>query len=454
MTTTESNAVPTELNLATRGLVLEPGSADYVVEVSGFNVAVDHQPAAVLVAADADDVAAAVRVAARAGMKIAVKCTGHSAVAAGPDTILISTRALETLTIDHHGRTATIGAGVVWQQVLDAAAPYGLAGLAGSSTTVGAVGYTLGGGLSPIARTYGFAADHVRSIEVVTADGVVRRADEHQNADLFWALRGGGAAFGIVTEIVVDLFPIQTVLGGGIFFDIADAPAVVQAWRSWVPTLPDSVTTSVAVLHLPPVPELPEPLRGRTVLHLRYAHVSSTEDGYALLAPMRGVAQPVMDTVGEIPFAAIAAVHMDPTDPMPAMERGLLLTELTDDAAEVFLGAAELPLAVAELRAMGGALGRRPASANAVAGRDAAFNLFAVGVLVPPIADAVPAALDGFVDRFEPWSCGAFVNMAGAATGLPADRARSAWSADTRDRLEAIRAEVDPQGVFSAASRW
>ncbi|SNS63487.1 FAD-binding oxidoreductase [Rhodococcoides kyotonense] len=454
MTTTESNAVPTELDLATRGLVLEPGTAEYVVEVTGFNAAVDHQPAAILVAADADDVAAAVRIASRAGLKIAVKCTGHSAVAAGPDTILISTRALEKLDIDHHGRTATIGAGVVWQRVLDAAAPFGLAGLAGSATTVGAVGYTLGGGLSPIARTYGFAADHVRSIQVVTADGVVRRADEHENADLFWALRGGGAAFGIVTEIVVDLFPIQTVLGGGIFFDAADARAVVQAWRLWVPTLPESVTTSIAVLHLPPAPELPEPLRGRTVLHLRFTHVSCTEDGYALLAPMRGIAEPIIDTIAEIPFPAIAAVHMDPTEPIPAMERGMLLTELTDDAVDIFLGATELPLAIAELRAMGGALGRLPALANAVAGRDAAFNLFAIGVLVPPMADVVPGALDGFVGQFEPWSCGAFVNMAGAATGAPADRVRAAWDQETRDRLARIRADVDPQNLFSAAARW
>ncbi|WP_072807476.1 FAD-binding oxidoreductase [Rhodococcoides yunnanense] len=454
MTTTESNAIPAELDLATRGLVLEPGTAEYVVEVTGFNVAVDHQPAAVLVAADADDVAAAVRIAARAGLKVAVKATGHGAAATGPDTILIATRALDTLRIDHDARTATIGAGVVWQKVLDAAAPFGLAALAGSATTVGAVGYTLGGGLGPIARTYGFAADHVRSIEVVTADGVVRRADEHQNPDLFWAVRGGGAAFGIVTEIVVDLFPIQTVLGGGVFFDIADAAAVLQAWRLWVPTLPESVSTSAAILHLPPAPELPEPLRGRTVLHVRFTHVSNTEDGYALLAPIRGLAAPILDTVAEIPFAAIASVHMDPVDPIPAMERGLLLTELTEDALAVFLGTAELPFAVAELRAMGGALHREPSVPNAVGGRSAAFSLLAIGVLVPPIADIVPEALDAFVGRFEPWSSGAFVNMAGAATGAPADRVRAAWDSVTKDRLDTLRAALDPTGLFSPAARW
>lgn len=452
MTTTESTTVPADLALVTRGAVLSPGTAEYIVEVTGFNVAVDHQPAAVLVAADADDVAAAVRVASKAGLKVAVKSTGHGAVAAGPDTILICTRALDTVAVDHHGRTASAGAGVLWQQVLDAAAPFGLGAPCGSATTVGVVGYTVGGGLSPIGRTFGFAADHVRSIEVVTADGVVRRADEEQNADLFWALRGGGAAFGIVTEIVLDLFPIQTVLGGGIFFDIADARAVLQAWRLWVPTLPETVSTSVAVLHLPPTPALPDPLRGRTVLHLRFTHVSCTEDGHALLAPMRSLAEPIMDTVAEIPFAAIAAVHMDPADPMPAMERGLLLTDLTDDGIELFLAAAEMPLAVAELRAMGGALGR-PAD-NAVGGRHAAFSLLGIGVLVPPIADVVPGVLDGFVDGFEPWSCGAFMNMAGDASGKPVDRVRAAWDDTTRDRLDAIRAATDPRRVFSAAARW
>lgn len=454
MTITESTTVPAELARVTRGAVLAPGGADYEIEATGFNVALDHRPAAILVAADTADVAAAVRIAARAGMKVAVKCTGHSAAATGPDTILISTRELGTLVVDHHGRTATIGAGIVWQQVLDAAAPFGLGALAGSSTSVGAVGYTLGGGLSPIARTYGFAADHVRSLEVVTADGVVRRADEDQNPDLFWALRGGGAAFGIVTEIVVDLFPIQTVLGGGIFFDIADARTVLNAWRSWIPTLPESVSTSAAILHLPPIPDLPEPLRGRTVLHLRFTHVSCTEDGYALLAPMRGLAEPIMDTVAEIPFAALAAVHMDPPDPIPAMERGVLLENLPDEAIEAFLSAAELPLAVAELRAMGGALTRQPGVPNAVGGRSAAFNLLGIGVLVPPIADVVPGVLDGFVDRFEPWSRGAFINMAGASSGKPADRVRKTWDSATQDRLDDIRAAADPMHLFTAAARW
>lgn len=454
MTTTETNTIPTLLAADTRGTVLEPGSPEYIVEVSGFNAAVDHQPAAVVVVEDADDVSAAVVIASGAGAKVAVKCTGHGAVAAGPDTVLISTRRLNTVFVDQHARTATIGAGVVWQQVIDAAAPFGLAPLTGSSTTVGAVGYLLGGGMSPISRTYGYAADHVRSFEIVTADGVVRHADADRNPELFWAVRGGGAAFGIVTEIVVDLFPIQTVLGGGIFYDIGDARAVMQAWRSWTATLPESASTSAAILHLPPTDELPEPLRGRTVLHLRFTHVSEVEDGYALLAPMRGLAEPIMDTVAEIPFAAIAAVHMDPTDPMPSMDRGILLDDLTDDGLDIFLAAAEMPLAIAELRLMGGAMTRDPAVANAVGGRTAAFNVLGIGVLVPPIADIVPEVLDTFVSRFEPWSVGAFMNMAGASNGVPAERVRSGWNSTTRDRLDRLRAEVDPELVFAAAARW
>lgn len=454
MTTTERNNVHAALAAQVEGAVLEPGSADYIVECTGFNAAVDHQPAAVVVAACPADISTSIRVAADAGLKVAVKCTGHGAVAASPDTVLISTRALDTVTVDHHARTATIGAGAIWQQVVDAAAPFGLAPLVGSSVTVGAVGYTLGGGMSPLSRTYGYAADHVRSIEVVTADGVVHRADEHRDTDLFWALRGGGAAFGIVSEIVIDLFPIQTVLGGGVFFDIGDARTVVEAWRSWVATLPESASTSVAVLHLPPAPELPEPLRGRTVLHLRFTHVSLTEDGAALLAPMRGLVEPIMDTVAEIPFAAIASVHMDSTDPMPAMERGILLDELSDDGVDLFLASIDMPLAVAELRALGGAMGREPAIPNAVGGRSAAFNMLGIGVLVPPIADVVPTVLNDYIDRFEPWSCGAFMNMAGATTGRPVERVRAGWDSATQERLDALRAEADPARLFAPAARW
>ncbi|WP_197023641.1 FAD-binding oxidoreductase [Rhodococcus sp. UNC363MFTsu5.1] len=447
------------LSAATAGPVHAPGSGGFDLSVAGFNTVTVHRPAAVLVASSAADVAAAVGIAAAAGMSVAVQSTGHGAAPTGPETILINTRLLDSIVIDQQARTATVGAGVRWQQVLDAASPHGLAGLCGSGTEVGVVGYTLGGGIGPVARTFGFAADHVTEIEVVTADGQLRRVSETSEPDLFWALRGGGAAFGIVTQITFRLFPVQTVHAGGMFFDFLDAPRVLHGWRDWVHRIPESVSSSVAVVNFPPLPALPEALRGRTVLHVRFAHVSETEDGEALLAPLRDLAEPIIDTVTEIMYADLGSIHADPTDPMPGAERSLLLRELPVEAIDEFLAtvgpAGGLPLVLAEIRAMGGALARGAEVPNAVAGRDAAFSLFAVGVLAPPIADVVPGALESVLAAMEPWGTGgALVNFAGGAEGAPADRVRAAWGPQELRRLSEIRDRFDPSRLFGAAARW
>ncbi|WP_188544711.1 FAD-binding oxidoreductase [Rhodococcoides trifolii] len=453
--TSPRTAVTHQLDTATTGAVWTPLDPQYRDELTGFNLSAVHAAAAVVVAADTADVAAAVRVAAEHGLRVAVSCTGHSAASTESDTVVVSTRLLDTLVIDPVARTATVGSGVRWQPVLDAAAPHGLAALAGSSTTVGVVGYTLGGGLSPVGRTFGYAADHVRSLTLVTGDGTVLNVSPTENAELFWAVRGGGAAFGIVTEIVIDLFPVATIVGGGLFFDAADAPSVLRAWRDWTATVPDNVSTSVAVLHLPPVPELPEPLRGRTVLHLRVAYVGDIETGLATVEPLRRLAVPILDSVGEIPFQALASIHMDPTNPMPGIDRGMTLEDLTDDALDLFLDVLDMPLAVAEIRLMGGALSRRPHHPNAVGIRSASFHVMAVGVLVPPIAEAVLPSIDRLLQQLSPWSRGtAYVNMGGSPTGAAADRVRAAWDENTYAALERIRVEVDPSNRFSAAARW
>lgn len=440
------------------GAVYGPGDDGYRLSAAGFNVATVHRSAAVVVASNAADVAATVRIAAELGLTVAVQNTGHGAAPAPENSVLIDTALLDGVEIDRAERTATVEAGARWQEVLDAAATHGLAALAGSSTTVGVVGYTLGGGLGPIARTHGFAADHVIFMEVVTADGRLRRVSADVEPDLYWALLGGGGAFGIVTRMTFRLFPIQTLDGGGTFYDISDAPTVLRRWRDWIDAAPDSVSSSVAIVNFPPLPELPEPLRGRTVVHVRVAHVDDREDGRALLAPMRSIAEPILDTVTEMMFPAIASIHADPTEPIPGMERSALLRELPDAAIDTLVDVAGpttgLPIMLAEVRALGGALAKMPAR-NAVGGRDAAFTLFTVGVLAPPIADAVPDALERVVGAMAPWSTGgALLNFAGAPDGAPASRVMTAWTPEQRRRLHATRTAYDPAGTFAPAARW
>lgn len=440
-----------ELELAVAGPVLLPGDAAFAGEVAPFTTTHTPAPVVAVGATGAADVAAAVRWAAAHGLTVAVQATGHGLTSVLPGAVLVTTSRMAEVTVDPARRTARIGAGVRWRQVIDAAVPHGLAPLSGSSSGVGAVGYTLGGGLGPLARRYGFAADSVRSAEIVTGDGEVRTVDAASDPELFWALRGGKGSFGVVTAVEVELVPVARLYGGGIFFPGAAARDLLHAYRAWAPALPEETTTSIAVLRLPPDPRLPAPLQGQTVVHLRVAHLGSAEEGAALLAPMRALAPALLDGVAEMPFAAIDAVHMDPTDPMPTYDRGTLLRELTAGTVEALLAAAgpdvEVPLVMVELRHLGGAAGRPAAVPNAVVGRDAAFSCWVLGPMSPPVAGIVPGVVDGVVAALAPWSTGrSLLNFAGPVTG---EQVAALWDDADRRRLLAVKRRVDPAGLFA-----
>ncbi|GHE36486.1 FAD-linked oxidase [Streptosporangium violaceochromogenes] len=441
-----------ELRHQVTGPVLSPGQSGFEEEISGFNLAVRHRPALVVAAADAADVAAAIRFAASRDLPVAVQSTGHGAVQAADGALFVNTSRLRDLHVDPSARTARIGAGCTWAEVIAAAAPYGLAPLSGSSTGVGVVGYTLGGGIGPISRAFGFAADHVREITVVTADGQTRVTDSLREPDLFWALRGGKGSLGVVTSLVVDLFPVASLYGGGLYYAAEDASAVLHAYRRWTGTLPETTGTSVAMLRLPPIPEIPEPLRGRFVVHLRFTHLGEDGEAESLLAPMRAAAKPIMDAVARMPFTAIHSVHSDPVTPMPAWDRGALLRELTEEAVEALLAvagpAADVPLAVVELRQLGGALGREPERPNAVGGRDAAFSLLAIGAPVPELMETViPAVGQAVLDAVAPWATGGTqLNFHGADLA-PVSLSR-AWPEATLRRLVAVKDLYDPKRMF------
>jgi len=473
--TTTAAAVADELRTGLAGAVHLPGEAAYDAALGGFNLALVHRPALVVRAASPEDVARAVRAAAGHGLGVGVRSTGHSAAPTGPADVLLDVSALDGLEVDPVARTATVGPGTSWRAVLDAGAPHGLGGLCGSSPHVGVVGYTLGGGLGPLARTFGFAADHVRSLDVVTPDGSLVTASPDRHADLFWALRGGGGAFGVVTSLTFDLFPLRTVHAGTVWFDAADAARVVHRWRELVRDLPESVTTSVARMNLPPLPDLPEPLRGRAVLVVRYVRhlgddgrdgdtgeapdgggmVGEAADG--LVDALRAVAPPLLDTVGDLPYARIGEIHADPEDPMPFVERGGQLRELTADAVDAFLAAVPpgSPVAMAEIRLLGGAVARPAAVPNAVAGRDAACTLF-VGSLGAPLGPPDAAAhVQAVHDALRPWATGgSLLNFAGPRDAVSAQLMRTSFGPGTYERLVAMRRRLDPLGVLAPSSRW
>ncbi|MEV6926742.1 FAD-binding oxidoreductase [Dactylosporangium sp. NPDC051485] len=437
----------TDLPVVT-GPVFVPGDEGYATEVASWNAATIHEPLVVVGATSAEDVAAAVRWAGAQGLPVAVQATGHGAVRPVTGGLLITTGRMSQVSVDPAARTARAAAGARWAQVIEAAAPHGLAPLNGSSSHVGVVGYTLGGGAGPLGRRYGFAADHVRSIEIVTADGALRTIDAGHEADLFWAVRGGKGNFGIVTAIEFGLFEVAGFFGGGIYFPGAHAAEVLHAYREWSTGLPEEMTASVALLRLPDLPVLPEPLRGAFVAHLRVAYLGAAEDGDRLLAPMRAAAPALIDDVQMLPYAAIDAVHRDPVDPVPSRERGVLLGEVTAETVERVLAAAgpqvDVPIVMIELRQLGGALARPPAVPNAVSGRGAGYSLFVIGVGVPELVPVVDAVTDRVlaVDTVP----GGLINFSGHA-GPEALLAN--WAPADRDRLLRIKRAYDPTNVFS-----
>ncbi|MFM9262467.1 FAD-binding oxidoreductase [Rhodococcus sp. 5A-K4] len=431
------------------GSVALPGEAGYEL-ATPWNVAVPVNPCAVVAVESAQDIAATMRFAARNGLHVAVQRTGHGAVPLGNDVLLVHTGKLTECIVDPETRTARIGAGLIWQDVIDAAAPHGLAPLAGSSATVGVAGFLTGAGIGPMVRTYGLSSDHVRSFDIVTGSGELIHVTPDDHAELFWGLRGGKGTLGIVTAIEIDLLPITHFYGGALYFDGADARAVAHAWLDWCADLPEHSSTSVAFLQLPPLPQVPPPLAGRLTFAVRFASLADEGEAEQIINRIRSVATPLIDAVGTLPYAAIAAVHADPIEPMPTHESTALTTELSHEAVDALLSVAgpgsQSPQTVVELRLLGGALAREPKHRSAFCHRDASFALMVAGVLVPPSADAVVGHSQRIDRVMEPWTTGrALPNFAPSADP---DQIARTYDEDTAHWLSALGNEHDPDGVL------
>jgi hypothetical protein len=384
------------------------------------------------------DVQTAVAHAAARDLPVAVQATGHGLPHPGEGGVLITTSRLAGVRVDPVAGTAWVEAGTDWGQVVAAAAPYGLAPLSGSATTVGVVGYTLGGGLGLMARRYGYAADHVRAIEVVTADAEHRRVTASDDAaDLFWALRGGRGAFGVVTGLEIDLFPVSTLFGGGLYFADFDA---VHAWREWTADLPEELTTSVAVIPYPDVPALPEPLRGRRVVHVRVAYTGTVPDGEDLVAPLRAFGPRLMDTLGELPFSASETIYNDPKDPAASQSSHSLLHTLAPEAVET---ARDVTEAVVEIRHLGGALARPPKTPNAVGNRDAAY--MAQRITFGP---DVPELHKRLEEELRPWSTGGRILTFVSGAHATPEAIKAAFTEEDYTRLQHLKKVYDPTNLL------
>ena len=444
-TSTALGAPFEELDALTIGTVAVPGDRKYDALVSPWNLAVPVRPAAVLAAHDAQDVVEAVQFAARHSIRVTPQATGHGPMAELTTELLVSTKELDEVVVHAEG-WARAGAGVKWLRVVEAAAPYGLAPLSGSITDVGIVGYTTGGGLGPMARTYGLAVDKVRAIEVVTGDGVLRRVTPTVHPELFFALRGGKGMLGIVTAIEFDLVHQPRFYGGSLWFDGADAASVIETWRAWSEELPEEGTTSFALFQLPDMEGVPPMLAGRLTLSVRFVWTGSAAEGERWFAAMRAAAPVILDDVADKPYTAIDSVHTDPLDPTPAYEAGHVLTDFPQEAADALLAltgpAAASPQILVEVRQLGGAFSRPGEHPSAFASRDAAYSLLIVGIAeVPGVEDHAAAILSAM----DPWVGG---HRLPNFTFTPEEYV-DAYDEVTLARLRRAIRTYDPAGVIA-----
>jgi FAD/FMN-containing dehydrogenase len=433
--------------------LIERGDGRWDSARAAFNLAIDQQPAMVARPGNAEEVAAVVGYARENGLRVAVQAEGHGAGAlagVGEDTLLLKTARMTGAEIDAENRRARVAAASKWQDVSALASPQGLAGLSGSSAEVGVVGYILGGGHGWLARKHGLASNSLVGAEVVTADGQLLHADRENEPDLFWALRGGGGSFGVVTALEFELYPVPDLYAGMLAWPWERTAEVLHAWGEWVSGLPTEMSTWARVLQVPPLPDVPEPVRGRQLVVVEAAYLGDEGSGGDLLQPLRDLA-PELDTFASVPPAALGYLHMDPEDPVPFANNGQLLDELPPAAIDAIVEAvgpdSGSPLLSLELRLLGGALTQAPPDAGALASVEQAFLTLGVGMVMDPgMARAINAHLDLVSNALEPWDSGVkYPNFVDA----PVDT-RMCYPPETFDRLQEVKARYDRHDLFRA----
>jgi FAD/FMN-containing dehydrogenase len=441
-----------------------PGDPDWDKARSAFNLAADQRPELIAYPESAEDVVAAIGFARANGLRIAPQRTGHAAQAIDSlaGALLLRTDRLRAagrsagagspatagVAVDPAARTARIVAGATWGEVADLATPHGLSPIAGSSRTVGVAGYHLGGGLSLVSRKLGLAANAVRAIELVTAGGSLVRATADSEPELFWALRGGGGNFGVVTALEIDLFETPEIYAGNLLYPVERAREVLHAWREATLTAPDELTLSARILQVPDVPGPPPPLRGRSFAVVDVVFLGGESDAAELLAPLRAL-DPEIDTAAPAGPDILGRVHMDPEDPVPALTDHILTGPLPPEAIDAFVDAvgpdSGSTLVVAELRQTGGALSR-PASGGVLDSLPGDYFGFGVGALMAPGAkDAVRADLDRLREALLPHDAGSYFNFSERPAPIS-----TFFPANVVARLRAVKDRWDPDNLFIA----
>ena len=442
----ELGALRTQLD----GALATPDEPAYDALRASWNLTFDQRPAVVVEAAGADDVVAALGFAQQHALPVAVQATGHGAAVPCVGGLLIRTGRMREVAVDPARRIARIGAGARWTDVLPETALHGLAPLIGFNPHVGVVGCALGGGLGWLGRRHGLAVDSVHALDVVLPDARRTRVTAEREPDLFWALRGGAGGFGVVVAIELRLVSAPQLFGGSVLYPGERAAEVLAAYGRWIEELSEEVTSALAVVRLPPLPQVPEPLRGRTLVSVSACALADPRRAAALLAPMRELSEPVADRFRPLSIEQLGEVALEPADPMPAVGHAAIVPALTAEVAALVAGTAagQQPFARVELRHLGGAFAR-PGAPCALARPDGELLLHAEAVTPPGAAGAAArAALRALAARLEPLATATVPPGFLGELETGPERVARAFPSESRWRLGALKRDLDPDWRF------
>jgi FAD/FMN-containing dehydrogenase len=436
------------------GKVSLPSNPDFDQSRAAWNAAVDQYPAVIVFPETPEDVVAAVSLAREYNLPVAVQSTGHGVVRAADGAVLINTSRLQGLKIDPVERTAWVKGGVLWGRVLAEAQKNGLAPLLGSSPDVGAVGYTLGGGMGWLCRKFGLSIDSLLRIEIVTPDGVLRETSAEENEDLFWALRGGGGGFGVVTGMEIRLHPVTQVYAGNLLYPAAMAKEVFLRFSQWIENAPDELTASVNLATFPPLTAVPEPLRGQSFIIVRGCYAGEMQAGEQVISFWRDWQPPQIDQFRVLPFTQAAEISQDPLTPTPFSMTGGWLRELSPDAVDALIQYT-LPqggppaITFSEVRLAGGAVARVDPESCAYSHRGE--TLIWTSMAVIPSEDANRRASTQFEAlraALGPVLTGkSYMNFQAGDEAYT--RTHEGYSPAALERLRKIKAKYDPDYRFS-----
>jgi FAD/FMN-containing dehydrogenase len=431
-----------------KGRVITADDPAYDQARTVFYGGIDKRPSAIFRVADADDVRRAIRMARDEGVELAIRSGGHSI--AGHSTtdggLVIDLREMSNVEIEADASTAWVGAGATAHRVTEALAEYGRAIGFGDAGSVGVGGITLGGGIGFLVRKFGLTIDSLLAAEVVTADGRHRRVDAEHDPDLFWAVRGGGGNFGVVTRLRFRLHALPHFTGGVLV--LPATPGTIAGFAAAAVAAPEELSTIANVMTAPPMPFLPAEVHGRLVILAFVAFAGDGESADRAIAPLRSLATPLADTVRPGPYLGMYPPE-DPNHRPTAVVRTMFVDGIDAAAAESvleYLTKSDAPMGVAQLRPLGGAVARVPSDATAYAHRSRPMLVNAAAFYQGDAdREASRAWVTEFAQRLQPHDTAAYVGFLG--DDGPA-RIRAAYPGATWDRLRRIKSTYDPSNLF------